>query len=138
MLNHSNISQSNARSRRLLNDQFGECRDEDITERLAELRTLYASVPEEFSDDLRALKALSTDTRYRIVRLLHAADSKLCVCEITPLLDVSDSAISHALSDLMDAGLVTRRKDGTRHYYKVTDRTDHLINALDASRRDDP
>lgn len=132
------MSQSNARLRRLLNDRLGECRDEDITERLAELRTLDASVPEECSDDLRALKALSTDTRYRIVRLLHAADSELCVCEITPLLDVSDSAISHALSDLMDAGLVTRRKDGTWHYYEATDRTRDLINALDDSRRDAP
>jgi DNA-binding transcriptional ArsR family regulator len=50
---------------------------------------------------------------------------------------VSDSAISHALSDLRDAGLVTRRKDGTWRYYEATDRAEALLAALDDTRGGD-
>jgi DNA-binding transcriptional ArsR family regulator len=69
--------------------------------------------------------------------LLKAADRELCVCEINPIVDVSDSAISHALSDLYDAGLVTRRKDGTWRYYETTDRAEAILTALDETRRTD-
>lgn len=87
--------------------------------------------------DVEALKALGSDTRYRIVRHLVAADEERCVCELTPRFEVSDSAVSHALSDLADAGLVSRRKQGTWRYYRPTDRAASLIDALDASRGED-
>jgi DNA-binding transcriptional ArsR family regulator len=84
--------------------------------------------------DVDTLKALGSDTRYRVVRLLVAAGEELCVCEITPRFEVSDSAVSHALSDLAEAGLVTRRKQGTWRYYRPTDRAARLVDALDATR----
>ncbi|MDS0297419.1 metalloregulator ArsR/SmtB family transcription factor [Halogeometricum sp. S1BR25-6] len=84
--------------------------------------------------DVETLKALGSDTRYRVVRLLAAADEELCVCEITPRFEVSDSAVSHALSDLAEAGLVARRKQGTWRYYRPTDRAAKLVDALDATR----
>jgi DNA-binding transcriptional ArsR family regulator len=58
----------------------------------------------------------------------------MCVCEINPIVDVSDSAISHALSDLREAGLVTRRKDGTWRYYEATERAKALLAALDETQ----
>jgi Predicted transcriptional regulators len=58
----------------------------------------------------------------------------LCVCELSPLLDVSDSAISHALSKLTDAGLVTRRKEGKWRMYRATPRANAVLVALDGSR----
>jgi len=61
------------------------------------------------------LKAAGDETRHCILRLLSASDRALYVCEVTPLVDVSGSAVSHALADLADAGLVTRRKDRTWH-----------------------
>ena len=81
------------------------------------------------------LSALANKTRYRIVRILHIADEELCVCEFTPLLDVSDSAISHALSQLTEAGLLTRRKDGKWRKYRATARASAVLIALDGSRR---
>ena len=86
--------------------------------------------------DVDALKTLGGDTRYRIVRLLVAEEDELCVCEITPRVEVSDSAVSHALSDLVDAGLLSRRKQGTWRYYRPTDRATRLVEALDATRGD--
>jgi DNA-binding transcriptional ArsR family regulator len=84
--------------------------------------------------DRTALKTLGNETRYTVVRLLATTGQELCVCEITPVVDVSDSAVSHALSDLHDAGLVTRRKEGTWRYYEATDRATELLDALDRTR----
>lgn len=128
------MSRSKARLRRLLSDKLGECCDADIEQRLTELEELTETVPKNHQSDLRTLKTLGNDTRYEIVRLLTAAEDELCVCEITPFMDVSESAVSHALSDLMDAGLVTRRKDGTWRYYEPTERAEQLVAALDSTR----
>jgi DNA-binding transcriptional ArsR family regulator len=124
------------RLRRLIADEVGECCDGDVASRMERLEELTGAIPAEYDGDLDALGALSDDTRYRLVRVLAAAGGELCVCEVTPLVDVSDSAVSHALSDLADAGLVSRRKDGQWRYYESTDRAERLVAALDATRRD--
>ncbi|APX97992.1 ArsR/SmtB family transcription factor [Natronorubrum daqingense] len=124
------------RLRRLLEDELDDCCDADVTDRLAELESLVDAVPTASTSDLAALSTLGDETRHRLVRLLVAAESDLCVCEITPLVDVGDSAVSHALSDLTDAGLVSRRKEGTWRYYRATDRAERLLEALDATRGD--
>lgn len=124
------------RLERLVADELGDCCDADVEERLSALESLAAEVPREYAADLPALAALGDDTRHRLVRILAAADGELCVCEFEPLFDVSESAVSHALSDLVDAGLVTRRKEGTWRYYRTTERAERLVAALDATRGD--
>ncbi len=127
---------STDRLRRYVTDECGSCTDEDLEERLAELKELDSATGDsELETDVELLSALANETRYTIVRLLHTADDELCVCEISPLLDVSDSAISHALSQLTDAGLVTRRKDGKWRKYEATAQANALLVALDGSRR---
>jgi len=122
------------RLERLLESEVGECCDGDIAERIGTLEDLAAAGPTDRAPDLAALGTLGDDTRYRIVRLLAAADRPLCVCELSPVVDVSDSAISHALSDLREAGLVTRDRDGTWRYYDATERATALLAALDDTR----
>jgi len=127
---------STDRLRRYVTDECGSCTDEDLSKRLAELKELHSATGKsELETDVTLLSALANETRYTIVRLLHTADDELCVCEISPLLDVSDSAISHALSQLTDAGLVTRRKEGKWRKYEATARANALLVALDGSRR---
>jgi DNA-binding transcriptional ArsR family regulator len=128
------MTQDTTRLRRLIAEEVGECCDADVAARLDELEALAASTPEDVAADLDALSTLGDGTRHRIVRLLAAAEGELCVCEFSPLLDVSESAVSHALSDLTDAGLLTRRKEGTWRYYRTTERADRLVDALDATR----
>lgn len=100
-------------------------------ERLRSYREAGTTAP---GTDVAALRALGSDTRYAIARLLVAADEPLCVCEIDTVVDVSSSAVSHALSTLHDAGLVHRRKEGTWRYYGTTARAEALLDALDATR----
>jgi DNA-binding transcriptional ArsR family regulator len=127
---------STDRLQRYLADERGGCGDDEVRERLAELEELHAAAGgPALDDDLALLGALANETRYKIVRILHVADDELCVCEFGPLLDVSDSAISHALSRLTDAGLVTRRKDGKWRKYRTTPRATAALVALDGSRQ---
>jgi ArsR family transcriptional regulator len=128
------MSQSTERIERLLEEQLGECCDADVKQRIAELESLADALPTETAAERRALKTLGDETRYRLARLLAAADRELCVCELAPMFDVSESAVSHALADLTDADLVTRRKDGTWHYYETTARAEEVLAALDATR----
>lgn len=123
-----------SRLRRLVAEEIGECCAGDVEERLDDLDALAEAVPEGPAPDLRALKTLGDGTRHEITRLLAASEGELCVCELAPLVDVSESAVSHALSDLTEAGLVTRRKAGTWRYYDATDRARALLDALDATR----
>ncbi|NGM70541.1 winged helix-turn-helix transcriptional regulator [Natronolimnobius sp. AArcel1] len=123
------------RLRRYLEDELGECRNEDLQNRIAELDNLESVLDDQVvSKDVQTVTALGNETRYRLVRLLVEADDALCVCEITPLVDVSDSAVSHALSTLVDAGLVTKQKDGRWRKYQATSRASALLTVLDGSR----
>jgi DNA-binding transcriptional ArsR family regulator len=118
------------RLRRLLTDELGECRDADLDRRLSELDELADTA---FANDSArpVFSVLGDETRYRLVRALAAADGDLCVCELEGLVDVSESAVSHALSDLVDAGLVSRRKDGNWRYYDATDLAAELFDVAD-------
>jgi DNA-binding transcriptional ArsR family regulator len=112
----------------------GTCCDGNVDRRIATLEERVASIPPDADSDRAVFKVLSNETRYTIVHLLTASERELCVCEITPVVDVSDSAVSHALSDLHDAGLVTWRSDGTWRYYAATERASGILAALEETR----
>jgi len=124
------MAESTTRIRRLIADELGDCCDDDVEQRLDELQSLADTA---FSDDTARpiFAVLGNETRYRLARALAVAEEELCVCELEPLVDVSESAISHALSDLVDAGLVARRKDGNWRYYRTTDIVETLFETAD-------
>jgi len=126
------MSTATQRLQRYLEDELEDCRPEDVDQRLDELDTLEAVLStERIESDLDVLAALANETRYKLVRLLVAADGELCVCELNAMVDASESAISHALSDLTDAGLVTRRKDGRWRKYRASNVAVSLLTLLD-------
>jgi len=127
---------SEQRLQRLLEDELGECCSEDVQQRKSELTDLTEAIDDErAARDLRALSALASETRYRLTRLLAASEGERCVCELESVVDVSDSAVSHALAELTDAGLVVRRKEGKWRYYRTTERAEALLDALAAGSK---
>ena len=64
-------------------------------------------------------KALSSDTRLRIMRLLVKADMELCVCEITSILALPQYNISKGLKVLKNAGLVKEHRAGKWMMYEA-------------------
>jgi DNA-binding transcriptional ArsR family regulator len=101
-----------------------------LDEQVETLEALESSVSEDALDDEMALLAvLADETRYRILRVLLESDER-CVCELDALLEVSDSAISHAMRRLVEAGLADRRKEGRWRIYRATDRAARLVGAV--------
>ncbi|WP_415382741.1 ArsR/SmtB family transcription factor [Halosimplex sp. TS25] len=132
------MAQGTERLRRYLDDELGECRNEDVERRLDELGTLEAALGAAQVDaELDVLSALANETRYTLVRVLVAAGEELCVCELNAVVDVSESGLSHALSALVEAGLVTDRKDGRWKKYRATNRAVALVTVLDGSVDDE-
>jgi len=127
------MSQATNRLRRYMESELGECRDDDVEARLDELESLEATVERQLSDELDVLSALASETRYTLVRALVAAREELCVCELQRLVEVSDSGLSHALSDLVDEGLVESRKDGRWKHYRATNRAIAIVTVLDGT-----
>ncbi len=117
------------RLERLIADRQGSCCAGDIEGRLGELERTKEDATGDVEGNTAAFAALANDTRYILCSVLVAA-GELCVCELSPLVDVSDAAVSHALSRLREAGLVTRRKEGKWHYYAPTDLAKRLVGAL--------
>lgn len=64
-------------------------------------------------------KALSDETRLRIVKLLEK--SELCVCDITAALDMVQPKVSFHLCALKDAGFIKDRKQGRWTHYSLND-----------------
>jgi len=87
----------------------------------------------EVAADLDLLDAIGSGTRYEALQCI-ATGGEVCVCEIEAALDVSQGAISQALSRLADAGLLDRRKEGRWRYYATTDRADRLLETIEEVR----
>ncbi|ELY97433.1 ArsR/SmtB family transcription factor [Natrialba asiatica] len=132
------MAQATERLQRYLEDELGECRSEDVEERLNELSTLEEAIgAEQVNAELDVLSALANETRYTLVRVLVAAEAELCVCELNAVVDVTESGLSHALSALVEAGLVSSRKDGRWKKYRATNRAVALVTVLEGSVSDE-
>lgn len=68
---------------------------------------------------LSVFKALSDETRLRILKLLE--NGELCVCHIVAAVDMSQSKISFHLKILRDAGLVKDRREGKWMHYRLNE-----------------
>lgn len=72
-------------------------------------------------NDLVAIfKALSDETRLRIIKLLE--EGELCVCDITAALDMVQPKVSFHLSALKEAGLIKDRKQGKWIHYSLNEK----------------
>ena len=69
----------------------------------------------------RIFKALSVDTRVRMVQLLK--NRALCVGALSARLDVTQGAVSQHLRVLRDVGLVVPEKRGYYVHYRLNEKT---------------
>lgn len=93
------------------------------------LATVRAELPsDELLCDLGDLFKVFGDTT-RIKILYSLFEEELCVCAITELLGMTQSAISHQLKVLKDAKLVKSRRSGKTVFYSLAD--DHVRLIID-------
>jgi len=80
----------------------------------------HPSISSDDAERMAALaKALADPIRVQLVDVLRRHAGKVCVCELTPLFDVSQPTVSHHLKVLRDAGLVGVERRGLWAYYYV-------------------
>jgi ArsR family transcriptional regulator len=78
-----------------------------------------------------AFKVLADPVRLRLLSLIAARDGETCACELVNVLDRSQPTISHHLSVLHDAGLLSREKRGRWVWYRtVPTRIEALRDSL--------
>jgi ArsR family transcriptional regulator len=68
-------------------------------------------------DLVRAAKALSDETRLRILNLL--LERECCVCEVMQVLDISQTRASRNLNILYNTGFLKMRRQGLWAYYSI-------------------
>ncbi|ANE41189.1 ArsR family transcriptional regulator [Fervidobacterium sp. SC_NGM5_O18] len=73
------------------------------------------------------LKIIGHPTRLKILQLLKQ-NGELCVCELLPLLEVSQPNLSQHLSILKLSGLVENNKVGNTIRYRLSD--NKLLNEI--------
>lgn len=77
---------------------------------------------------INKFKALSDETRLRILNLFLKSGKNLCVCELMDALLLPQYAISKALMIMKNAELFTTSKEGTWVYYKLNKDTQENKN----------
>ena len=71
-------------------------------------------------------KVIGDETRVKIIYAL--SKKEMCVGEISQILNISQSAISHQLKQLKVEGQVKARRDGKNIYYSLDD--EHVVDIL--------
>jgi ArsR family transcriptional regulator len=89
----------------------------------------------EMRELIKAFKALSDETRLRILNLL--LERECCVCEVMQVLDISESRASRNLSALYDAGFLKLRREGLWSLYSIDKEglKPHYTNLLEAVKK---
>jgi len=90
---------------------------------------------------LKAFKALSDETRLRILNVL--IQQECCVCEVMQALDISQSRASRNLGVLYDAGLVDSKRDGVWTIYFISreatqEFVQQLVEIVNAGLKNNP
>lgn len=75
-------------------------------------------VPTDLADKAKIFKALGDEVRLTLLHLVK--DEAVCVCDLVGTMGMPQGTLSHHLSVLQQAGLVTARKEGRWNYYQAT------------------
>ena len=68
-------------------------------------------------ENLKIFKALSEETRYKIITVL--LEGEKCACEIPDLIGKTQSNTSMHLAKLQDWDIIKVRKDGKKRLYSI-------------------
>jgi ArsR family transcriptional regulator len=85
------------------------------------------------ADDLAGIfKVLADPARLRLLSMVASAETgEVCACDLVEPLGRSQPTVSHHMSVLVDAGLVTREKRGKWAWYRLdVERLEQVKSAL--------
>lgn len=102
-----------------INMQDDRCKD--LKKHPSRIESVRATMPGEslLLDASELFKVMGDPTRMRIITSLFKAE--LCVCDLSEIAGISQSAVSHQLRILRQARLVRYRREGKNAYYSLQD-----------------
>lgn len=85
------------------------------------IEKIRAAMPDDDTliDLAELFKVFGDSTRIKILSALSGGE--LCVCDISTMVGMSNSAVSHQLKILKNASLVSFRRDGKTVFYSLAD-----------------
>ena len=84
-------------------------------------------------ENLKIFKALSDETRLKIIKLL--LNGEKCVCELVPLTKRSQPTVSIQLTKLENLGVVESRREGKMVYYRISNpKVRRILSKIDFSK----
>lgn len=108
---------------------------------ICEIKSVRTDLVNEISKDLAnedviqktcdLFKLLGDVNRVRIILSLQHAE--LCVCELSLLLDMSQSSVSHQLRHLRNHNIVKFRKENKQIFYSLNN--DKIINLINEGEK---
>ena len=92
------------------------------------IKTISARMPgdDQLIDLAELFKVFGDSTRIKILSALSAGE--LCVCDLSTVVGMTSSAVSHQLKILKNAELVSFRREGKTVFYALAD--DHVNTIL--------
>ena len=106
-----------------------ECEVEKIHKSKVEAVKAKLIGDDDVFDLAELFKVFGDSTRTKILSCLEI--SELCVCDISSLLNMTKSAVSHQLKNLREMNLIKSRKVGKEVWYTLAD--EHVSRVFDIS-----
>ena len=97
--------------------QINRCKD-----RIQEVNTSLSGMAQ-------TLSLAGNEVRLKILLLLKG-EQKLCVCDLSEVLEMKIPAVSQHLRKLKDAGLVFTEREGTVIYYQITSQLKPTLDTI--------
>ena len=72
---------------------------------------------------------IGNSTRLRILYLLKM-EQRLCVCDLSDILNMTVPAISQQLRKLKDGGLINSQREGTVIYYSLNNKCRKVVSGI--------
>jgi len=110
-----------AKLEQVLGERLERLTGDDATCCVPQYRSLAEEVRRSpaFPTALARHRALADENRLLAISMLRR-EEKLCACEIQAATGLTHATVSHHMSILLKAGLVTERREGKWTYYRLS------------------
>ena len=116
---------------------FQACKRSSVdTVMIESAQDMLKTFKEEIERKVKVFALLGNEVRLKIVILLLNVE-RLCVCDMSDILEMNQSPISQHLRKLKDAGLLENTRKGMTVYYAVAPLHKSMLTALIQGEADD-
>ena len=95
------------------------CDENCIHRKKIDTAKLYSPEEDTIIDLADMFKIFADSTRLKIICAI--LKEELCVCDLSEMLNINQTTVSHQLKNLRDAKLVKYRRDGKQIFYSLED-----------------